>query len=124
MTNYRPDGWPSVIPRLATEDPEALVTFIQQVFNAQGEYQTNRPTELWIDQSLIMVGNILEREASQSFLYVYVADTVEVYNRAIQAGAISIEAPALMPYGDRRAMFADVWGNHWQVATHIGFKAT
>ncbi|MCA3871704.1 MAG: VOC family protein, partial [Burkholderia sp.] len=28
------------------------------------------------------------------------------------------EAPADMPYGDRRAMVKDAWGNVWQIATH------
>jgi uncharacterized glyoxalase superfamily protein PhnB len=26
-----------------------------------------------------------------------------------------------MPYGDRRAMVEDRWGNRWQIATHRRF---
>jgi len=29
-------------------------------------------------------------------------------------------APADMPYGDRRAMVRDEWGNTWQIATRGG----
>jgi len=25
-----------------------------------------------------------------------------------------------MPYGDRRGMVKDEWGNTWQIATHLG----
>ena len=25
-----------------------------------------------------------------------------------------------MPYGDRRGMVKDDWGNTWQIATHLG----
>jgi predicted 3-demethylubiquinone-9 3-methyltransferase (glyoxalase superfamily) len=25
-----------------------------------------------------------------------------------------------MPYGDRRCMVKDKWGNTWQIATHMG----
>ena len=36
------------------------------------------------------------------------------------AGAASVEAPADMPYGDRRAMVRDPWENTWQIATRKG----
>jgi uncharacterized glyoxalase superfamily protein PhnB len=51
-----------------------------------------------------------------AFLYVYVDDADAAYRRAIAAGAISIEEPRDTPYGDRRAMVADVFGNHYQIA--------
>jgi uncharacterized glyoxalase superfamily protein PhnB len=43
------------------------------------------------------------REARPTFLYVYVENTDETYQRALEAGALTIEKPADMPYGDRRA---------------------
>jgi uncharacterized glyoxalase superfamily protein PhnB len=49
---------------------------------------------------------------------VYVRDVDEVYERAIDAGAESMEDPREVPYGDRRAMVTDKWGNMWQIATH------
>jgi uncharacterized glyoxalase superfamily protein PhnB len=53
-----------------------------------------------------------------AFLYVYVDDADEAYWRAIAAGAESIETPADVPYGDRRAMVRDSWANIWQIATY------
>jgi len=120
MARYAPAGWPAVIPRIAADDPQAVVEFIQQVFGAEGEYQAARPTELRIDDSLIMVGSTIEREASPAFLYVYVGDADAVYRRAIELGAESIEEPQETPYGDRRAMVRDAWGNKWQIARHSG----
>jgi PhnB protein len=35
------------------------------------------------------------------------------------AGALSLEAPSDTPYGDRRGMEKDSWGNTWQIATRI-----
>lgn len=58
------------------------------------------------------------REARSAFLYVYVEDADEIYRRAIKAGAHTVEEPLDMPYGDRRAMVRDAWGNLWQIATH------
>ena len=34
--------------------------------------------------------------------------------------SLTLEAPREMPYGDRRAMVRDRWGNTWQIATHGG----
>jgi PhnB protein len=59
------------------------------------------------------------REAMLAFLYVYVENADETYQRAIAAGAESIEKPADMPYGDRRAT-RDSWANVWQIATNRG----
>jgi uncharacterized glyoxalase superfamily protein PhnB len=47
----------------------------------------------------------------------YVENVDNVYGCAIKAGAESLEPPADQPYGDRRAMLKDPWGNLWQIAT-------
>jgi uncharacterized glyoxalase superfamily protein PhnB len=36
------------------------------------------------------------------------------------AGARSLEEPFDTPYGDRRCMIEDKWGNTWQIATQMG----
>lgn len=50
------------------------------------------------------------------FLYVYVDDADRVFVRAVQAGAVRIEDPTGTPYGDRRAMVRDPYGNVFQIA--------
>ena len=119
MSEYVPTGWPRVIPRIAVEDPESLVAFIRQVFGAGGEFHPGRPSELRIGDSLIMVGSTLERTAMPAFLYVYVEDADAVFWLARERGAEPIEEPRDTPYGDRRAMIRDPWGNLWQIATHV-----
>ena len=37
--------------------------------------------------------------------------------RSHSDGARSLEEPSDTPYGDRRGMLEDRWGNTWQVAT-------
>lgn len=115
-----PDGWPALIPRIAVDDPKALVGFIQQVFGAQGAFYAERPSELRIGDALLMVGSTIQRQPMPAFLYVYVEDTDSAYRRALDRDAESLEAPQDMPYGDRRAMIRDPWGNLWQIATHGG----
>jgi uncharacterized glyoxalase superfamily protein PhnB len=121
VTKFRPDGWPTVTPRLFTKDVAGLVEFLRLVFGAVGEIRPGIPVELRIGDSVIMVsdgGGV--RDPHPGFLYVYVADADAAYRAAIAAGAASIEAPADMPYGDRRATVRDAWGNDWQIATYRG----
>jgi PhnB protein len=119
-SKHVPVGWPTVIPRIAVDDPEALVEFIQHVFGAVGRFRPERPTELRIGDSMVMVGSTLERTAMPAFLYVYVENADRVFQRALDLGAKSLEEPQDTPYGDRRAMVRDSWDNIWQIATHRG----
>lgn len=121
-TNHVPAGWPTLIPRLSVSDPENMVGFLKGVFKADGEYVEGRPSEIRLGESMVMVGGIVERRPTRSSLYLYVADVDGTFARALSAGSEAIEAPEEMPYGDRRAMFRDPWENHWQIATHRGFK--
>jgi PhnB protein len=120
--SYRPPRWPAIIPRIVVSDAAGLVEFVKGVFGATGTYRDDGPTELTIGDSILMITSDQSRHPVNAFLYVYVPDTDEVYRRAIQTGAVSLEKPAEMPYGDRRAMIRDGWGNTWQIATHRGFR--
>ncbi len=120
MAKHIPAGWPSLIPRIAVNDPEALVSFIQHVFGATGDFHRERPSELRLGNSLLMVGSTIERDPITAFLYLYVEDTDSTFQCALDRGALSLEEPQDMPYGDRRAMVRDPWGNTWQIATHRG----
>jgi PhnB protein len=121
MTTCKPEGWGTVIPRVFTNDVAGLAGFLRAVFGAVGEVRSGAPTEVKIGDSLVMIGDGGgTREATPAFLYVYVENADETYRRAIAAGAESIEGPADMPYGDRRATVRDSWANIWQIATYRG----
>jgi PhnB protein len=115
---FRPEGSPTVIPRIIVRDVENLVKFIRDVFGAVGEHRPGTPAQMRLGESIVMVsGEGGERDLMPAFLYVYVADTDATFRRACEAGAVALERPADMPYGDRRAMVRDAWGNIWQIAT-------
>jgi uncharacterized glyoxalase superfamily protein PhnB len=118
MSKFQPDGWHTVTSRIVTSDVRGLAEFVRAVFDAAGEDRVGAPTELKIGDSIVMVSGDGEREAMPAFLYVYVTDADATYQRAIAQGARSIEEPRNTPYGDRRAMVQDSWGNKWQIATH------
>jgi PhnB protein len=118
LTQFKPNGWPSVVPRIVTSDVSGLTEFLRAVFGAVGELRPSAPAEIRIGDSVILVSDgDGVREPMPTFLYVYVDHADEVYRRAIAAGAESIEAPADMHYGDRRATVRDRWANVWQIAT-------
>ena len=112
----RPPEFHSVTPRIVVSDAAAAVEFLRMVFDAAGQVQAGRPTEVRIGDSVVMVSSAVEREQFPAFLYVYVDDADLVYNRALTAGAMSLEAPLDTPYGDRRAMVRDPFGNVFQIA--------
>ena len=111
-----PRGYHSVTPRLVVRDVTGAVNFLRAVFDAVGEVGGDRPAEMVIGDSRVLVSSAGARDLFPAFLYVYVDDADRVYQRALAAGAASIEAPRATPYGDRRAMVRDPFGNVFQIA--------
>jgi PhnB protein len=117
---FAPEGWHTVTPRIVVHEAKDLVEFVKQVFGATGEYRQALPSEVRIGDSVVMISDAGTRRPMTAFLYVYVGDTDATYRRALDAGARALEAPSAMPYGDRRCMVEDKWGNTWQIATYMG----
>jgi PhnB protein len=118
--NFQPAGWHTVTPRIIVPAAEKLVEFVKHVFGATGEYHHQAPAELRLGDSIIMISDAGVRDTMTACLYVYVESADVTWQRAIEAGARSIEAPLNTPYGDRRGMVQDPWGNTWQIATRKG----
>ena len=118
MPTYVPEGFHSITPRLVARDPAGLVRFLKKAFDARGEFAGDAPSQLRIGDSIVMVSGAEPRNPTQAFLYLYVEDADATYARALEAGAVSLEEPADLPYGDRRGMVKDPYGNDWQIATH------
>ncbi|MGH3625674.1 MAG: VOC family protein [Sciscionella sp.] len=112
----RPDGKHTLTPRMVVSDLDGAVEFLRTAFDGSGEVEDGRPAEIRIGDSLVMVTQVGERDLFPAFLYVYVADADETYRLALEAGAETLEAPLDTPYGDRRAMVRDPYGNVFQIA--------
>lgn len=118
-----PEGWSTVTPRIVARDAEELVEFLKRVFGATGDFQQAAPTVIRIGDSQIMISDAGARGPMPAFLYVYVDDADATHRRAVEAGALTLEDPFDTPYGDRRCMMEDRWGNTWQIATHMAPRA-
>jgi uncharacterized glyoxalase superfamily protein PhnB len=101
------------------DDVAAQVDFFRTVFGATGSVEPGRPAEIQIGNSVVMVSPADERELFPAFLYVYVDDADAAYRRALDAGALPMEEPLDTPYGDRRAMVRDPFGNIFQIAHQV-----
>lgn len=124
-----PEGLRSVQPHLHLRAAHNLIPFLETVFGAEALGVAKSPEGLVL-HGTIRIGNAtLElSEAREGFqpkpchLHVYVADTDATYERALRAGASSMETPQDKPYGDRSAGVKDAFGNSWFIATHLGTK--
>jgi PhnB protein len=120
---FTPEGWQTVTPRIVVDRVPQLVEFLRSVFDATGDYTPDRPTIMKIGSSMVMISEPVVRKPMPAFLYIYVDDADEKYRRAVDAGATSLEVPSNIPYGDRRGMVEDRWGNVWQIATYNGSES-
>ena len=121
-----PEGYHNVVPYLVVADVAALIEFLQKVFGAEMREKFTRPdgaimhAEVKIGDSIIMMGQSSEQsKARPGMLYIYVPDTDAAYQKALNAGAASLMAPADQFYGDRNAGVSDASGNYWWIATHV-----
>lgn len=115
---FKPEGWPTVVPRIFHSDASGLVAFLREVFAARGDFRQGRPAEMRIGDSILMIsdgGGM--RGTFPACLHVYVPDVDRVFACAIERGARCVEAPVSTPWGDRRAIVEDAWGNVWQIAS-------
>jgi PhnB protein len=122
----KPDGYHSITPYLIVAGAARLIDFAKAAFGAQETERLAAPegrighAELRIGDSLIMLADAHGgREPMPCMLHLYVDDADATYQRALAAGATSVEPPEDKFYGDRGALVQDPCGNLWWIATHI-----
>jgi len=125
-----PKGYRTVTPYLVAQDGPALLEFAKQAFGAEEVFRTvgsagGMHAEARIGDSMLMIGGgIPGREfrstANTHALHLYVEDADAVYQKALAAGATSIDEPRDQEYGERSASVKDPAGNYWYIATHKG----
>ena len=103
-----------------------LPDFVKQVFGAEElERSGNRAEGFHVEMQLgdsviVLETGHFEPTTPRSSVYVYVPDVVATYERAIQAGATSVEEPSDKPYQERGAGIKDSFGNIWWLGTYTG----
>ena len=122
--NPVPEGYHTVAPYILTEDPDRLVEFLKAAFGAvehqrvPGRDGSTGHADVTIGDSHVMMGKAQKAlPAFSCMLHVYLPDIDAAYARALSAGAVSVQEPTNMYYGDRTAGVRDVSGNTWWLAS-------
>lgn len=124
--SYIPEGLRNVNVYLHPLRAEPLIGFLKRAFGAE-ELEKYATPDGVIHHAKIRIGDsVLEMgeahgpyQPMPTMFHLYVADVDALYQRAINAGATSMSAPADQPYGDRSAGVKDPFGNQWYIATHF-----
>jgi PhnB protein len=128
--NPIPRGFRTLQPYIVATDGEALLRFAKEVFGAEETFRAigsagGIHANMRIGDTMLMMGGGIPGHPFSGrpypvALHVYVEDTDAVYAKALEAGAISLDAPQDHEYGERGAGVKDPAGNYWYIATHQG----
>jgi PhnB protein len=125
MSKTVPEGYNTITPYLLVEGADKLVAFLKATFDATVLHTVVNPegklghTEVRIGDSRVMLAEARKEWAAMpTMLYVYVEDVDFTYQKALDAGATSVQPVADQTYGDRSGGVKDMCGNQWWMATH------
>ncbi len=121
-----PEGHPAVMPYLILKDAMNFIEFTTKVFNAIQPFgpphmhEDNKVmhAELSISGSVIMLADANKDWQPQTAnLFIYVDNVDEIYQKALDEGAISVMEIADKDYG-RSGGVKDPFGNTWWITQH------
>jgi uncharacterized glyoxalase superfamily protein PhnB len=124
---YIREGFHTVTPYISVERASELVEFVKQVFGATELFRGTGSAgglhaEVRIGDSMLMIGGAKGVHEMPTALHTYVDQVDGVYQRALEAGATSIDMPSDKDYGERGASVKDPFGNNWYIATPLTGK--
>jgi PhnB protein len=125
---YIRKGFRTLTPYLLVPGAANLIDFYREAFGAEEIFRVARPgSDLVMHAEVRIAGSMLElADATAEFKprassnILYVPDVDAVFQRAVQAGATSLAAPADRPWGDRDGAVKDPGGNTWYITAHAG----
>ncbi len=125
-SDYKPQGYTSVAPYLLVADAAATIAFLQQVFDAAeiqripADNGRLRHAEVRIDDTVVMLADTTADWAvAPSHVHIYVPDVDATYQRALAAGAESVQAPTKKDDADKRGGVRDASGTTWWIASRV-----
>ena len=119
---YIREGFHTLTPYLLARNAARLIDFFKEGFGAQEIFRVPQPggkimhAELRVGDSMLELSDGTAEFPPRSTMHILHVDDVDAtYERAIRAGATSLNAPREQPYGDREAGVTDPDGNHWYI---------
>ena len=132
MPNNPPTGYPRIAPYLYYRDVAGALAWLGRAYGMKEKVRMPGPdggiahAEMELEDGIVMMGcpganfkNPKDLGQVTQSLYCYVDDVDKHHQRAKDAGAKIIEAPAEQFYGDRRYASEDPEGHVWYFAQHV-----
>jgi PhnB protein len=123
---YKPEGYNSVSPYLVVKGADATIKFLVEVFSAielrriPNDEGKLIHAEVRIDDTVVMLADGGDGWSPMpSHVHIYVSDVDATYQRAIAAGAISVQEPIKKDDEDKRGGVKDAGGTTWWIATKV-----
>ncbi|MCB1636348.1 MAG: VOC family protein [Xanthomonadales bacterium] len=122
---HRPAGHNAVSPYLIVDGAADTIAFLQRVFGAvelmrmADDAGQVRHAEVRIDDSVLMLADPIPPDwpSIAAHVHIYVRDVDATYARALEAGAVSVQAPVQKGDADKRGGVRDAGGTTWWIAT-------
>jgi PhnB protein len=126
-TSHKPEGYSTVSPYLVVGGAENTIAFLTSVFGAAELRRFPAKdgkvlhAEVRLDDSIIMLGDAGDNwPATGAHVHVYVPDVDAAYQRALDAGASSVQPPTRQEGDDdKRGGVKDAGGTTWWIGTKV-----
>ncbi|HNP88609.1 MAG TPA: VOC family protein [Kouleothrix sp.] len=126
QSSYKPHGYTSVAPYLIVDGASRTIEFVLRVFGAIELRRFLHPdgrimhAEVRIDDTVVMLADgAAGWSPLPAHIHVYVPDVDITYQRALEAGATSVQEPVQKQDEDKRGGVKDAAGTTWWLATKI-----
>jgi uncharacterized glyoxalase superfamily protein PhnB len=123
---YKPAGYSTVSPYLIVDGASDTIDFLVRVFGAvelrrfPGAAGKLMHAEVRIDDTIVMLADgAADWPPIAANVHVYVADVDATYQRALEAGATSVQEPVKKDDADKRGGVKDTGGTTWWIATKM-----
>jgi uncharacterized glyoxalase superfamily protein PhnB len=123
---YNPENYSTVSPYLIVEGANATIEFLVKTFDAVELRRFLNPdgkimhAEVRLDDTVLMIADGGEGWPSlPSNVHIYVPDVDATYQRALAAGATSVQEPVKKDDDDKRGGVKDKGGTTWWIATKV-----
>lgn len=124
--SYKPDNYSTVSPYLIVDGAGQTIEFLKRVFGAvelrrfPDEAGKLIHAEVRIEDTVIMLADpATDWQPVASHVHIYVEDVDTVYQRALEAGAESVQEPVKKEDEDKRGGVKDAGGTTWLISTKM-----
>lgn len=123
---HKPGGYSTISPYLIVQGADATIAFLGKVFGATTLRRIADPSgkvmhaEVRIDDSILMLADQMPAwPAVPCHVHIYVPNVEATYQKAVAAGATSVQPPVKKQDENKRGAVKDSGGTTWWISTKV-----